>query len=184
MKALVCLAIGGVLLSGCAAKFSAVQVQPSRVKTLSQISPERTKWKLSVKNEGANDVFCKRISIRVIYDDPRDYLEKGEAVEVVSDKYLRGRQSISLAGSTPIQVWGKDVHIRSVSAIDPECTSATLDDFCAYADKTVQEREQLLMIGEQSRSESCVGLGEKVTRLMDSDPQNSYPTEIRTRVGR
>jgi hypothetical protein len=120
-----------------------------------------------VFNEQSQDVFCKRIAVRVIFDDPKDYLETGEVVNLISDKYLRSKQSLGIGGESQ----KLDGHIRSVSVIDPDCTSASIFDFCSFAEKTEKERTNLDRIAKVVGATNCSDLANKVGGFRESDLQ-------------
>src|SRR5262245_50548601 len=139
MRAFLFIAVG-ILSTGCAAKLAIVEVPSSAIRSFGEISRDRTSWRLTISNSSRHDVFCKRVTVRVIFDDPRDYLEKAELVQVITDKYLRSNQSTSVAGGVPEDHPSGATHVRSISAVDPDCASATVFHFCQYGVKSEKER--------------------------------------------
>lgn len=166
---------------GCAAKLSVVEPHSSRVRSSSQISENRKKWVVTIVNEAPGDVFCRRLAIRIVFDNPVNYLETGETVQLISDRYLRPKQIVQLTGNVPNNKSDRSTNqVRSVSVIDPDCTSATIYHFCSFAEKSEKERIDLARVGEVVGAETCTQIAEKFGRfehryLSQDDDPNSRP---------
>lgn len=175
---------GSYLLVGCASSFEAIEIGPSKVQTDSRISDDRKSWVVTLKNMGSTDAFCPRLAVRVIFDNPLNYLEMGESVELVADRYVRRGDGLKLRGNVP---GGRLAHIRSVSIIDPVCEAASVYHFCTYAEKTPEEKDNLTYVGEKVGARTCADLRNLISKfdralLRHGDKVKSRPFNFRFRA--
>lgn len=150
--------VGG--MCGCSSKFAIPQIRESHVGFRTAISHTRTAWSLTGIADRTGDTFCPKVYVRTIYDNPMDYLETGEGVEVYENIYIRRGERFDFTKAVAGGVTGQS-NVRSISIVDADCRSANIADFCTAAVKTDVEVGLLKVVGKIAKAENCNDLSDK-----------------------
>jgi hypothetical protein len=142
-------------LASCEVPFNMRMVPELHLLSTELISQDRQSWALDMTNPSDHDVFCPRLEVRVVFDNPKDYLETGEENEVVLNEYLVGKQQLHLSGRLPPATAGRNIQVRSISNVEPACFAATIKEFCLYAQKSQTETDDLNRIAKAIHATDC-----------------------------
>ncbi|MEW8052648.1 MAG: hypothetical protein AB2809_19995 [Candidatus Thiodiazotropha sp.] len=186
MKSLLSIVLVGVLfLQGCAktplrTNIDNRSVYPLVINVQAIIDKDREGGYATITNNADVDVFCPSLRMRVIYDDPNTYLERGEQVLVMSGLFFRPGE---VKEYSAVKTLPGDTlpHVRSIHVDDQveSCRSATIEDYCASASLSDREEAFLLELHKKYRTGDCGGLVEKMSKVAYIDLTKNTIVEAR-----
>lgn len=165
-------------LSSCSQSFKPIHYMPVDAEFEVAISSSRNGWSLKSARQ-SKDLFCRKLMLRVIYDNPTNYLESGETVKSFQNQYIR--RSEPLARKFTLSQDLKTSQIRSVSIVEADCRLASIGDLCGSAEKTAAEANAILAIGRIVGAKDCTDLDEKYSAMPDNEGfrvRNLPPTVV------
>ncbi len=143
------------------------------VKQTVVVADDRQSAEFVISNPMKYDIICANPQIRVVFDNPRSYLDVGEYVASLSGLYVEAESKKELAISTR-EVYGgeQEVEVQYASSFShgSRCRWASVRDFCS---KTHPEFAQL-RIPEAAKEEKCISFAARIEdgRLL-KDVENS-----------
>ena len=166
--------LGAGLVASCSYTPSTYESVDVNIVQKAIVSEDRQSVEFIVSNLMKYDVVCNSHQLRVVFDNPRSYLDVGEFVMSVSGMYINALEEKRFGVPTTAIASESEIEVQYASSFSPgeKCRWAEVEDYCSRVDEAfarlsipeVQEDEDCFTFSSRLEQGKVVRKGEKMSQ--------------------